>query len=164
MRPLIIERPDLQTTVQRYGYASLTLFGWVLWLYLFVPLLSLGAWVVGGALIYERLLTDLDDPALTEQLIRSLVFIVSFSTAYLLWAFYNYLRWRGPDRRRSAPSVTLDDLSARFPIAPRRIRQLQISSNALVTNSELERLLDPAAEDRSVLLEEGPSHLDDEAA
>ena len=35
MRPLILERPELQTRAQRYGYASLTLACWFLWLYLF---------------------------------------------------------------------------------------------------------------------------------
>ena len=53
MRPLIIERPELQSIVQRYGYVSVTVVCWFLWLYLFVPLLSLGGWFLGGSLVYD---------------------------------------------------------------------------------------------------------------
>ncbi|HEY5647071.1 MAG TPA: poly-beta-1,6-N-acetyl-D-glucosamine biosynthesis protein PgaD [Pseudomonadales bacterium] len=164
MRPLIIERPDLQTAVQRYGYVSLTLFCWFLWLYLFVPLVSLGAWAFGGALVYERLLSNLDNPLLLARLGHYLTFIAAFSAAYLGWAVYNYLRWRGVERRKATQPVSVSDLSHRFHLSERRIRQLQIAPSAIVTTAELEQLLDPTTEDLSALLEDPPEHLDDKAA
>ena len=104
-RPLIIERPDLQTMTQRYGYLSFTFFAWFAWLYLVVPLFSLLAWVAGLNLIYQAMVQDL----LTAELFHMLKVYGSgsaaFSGAYILWAVTSYLRWRNVERRQAAPPV-----------------------------------------------------------
>ena len=164
MRPLIIERPELQSVAQRYGYVSVTLVCWFLWLYLFVPLLSLGGWVLGGSVVYQQLILDLDNPMMIARLSRYLTFIALFAAMYLGWALYNFLRWRGVERRKSVHEVSTDDLSTRFNLDKRRILQLQHASKATVTNDELQRLLDPEIDDMSTLLEGDAGELNQQVA
>jgi poly-beta-1,6-N-acetyl-D-glucosamine biosynthesis protein PgaD len=164
MRPLIIERPELQSVAQRYGYVSVTLVCWFLWLYLFVPLLSLGGWVLGGSLVYEQLILELDNPLMTDRLTKYVSFIAIFSAVYLGWALYNFLRWRGVERRKSVRTVSADDLSTRFNLEKRRIRQLQFASKATVTNDELRHLLNPESNDLSTLLDDDTGKPNSQAA
>jgi biofilm PGA synthesis protein PgaD len=111
MRPLIIERPDLQSQVQRYGYLSVTLICWVLWLYLFVPLLALAAWLLGAGLIYQVMVQDLRVEDLTDLALNYGTGIVALVTVFLTWAVTSYRRFRHADRRR-AP-VPVDDTGIR---------------------------------------------------
>jgi poly-beta-1,6-N-acetyl-D-glucosamine biosynthesis protein PgaD len=164
MRPLIIERPELQSMAQRYGYVSVTVVCWFLWLYLFVPLLSLGGWVLGGSLVYEQLILDLDNPLMTARLTRYLGFILLFSTAYLGWALYNFLRWRGVERRKEVQSVSAEELSKRFELDKKRIRMLQFASVSTVTDDELRRLLSTKTDDPSTEVGDDPEALKHQAA
>ena len=136
MRPLIIERPDLQTAAQRYGYVSLTVICWFVWLYLFVPLLSFAAWAIGGALIYERLLRELTDGNGLERLAGYGYGVAILGAIYLTWAIYNYLRWRGVERRLSSAPVTTDEIAERFGLNRSRVDALRKSSIDVVSIQE----------------------------
>ena len=148
MRPLIIERPDLQTAAQRYGDVSLTFICWIVWLYLFVPLLSLAAWFVGGTLIYERLLPDLtENNNMLERLIGYGFGIAVLGAIYLAWAAYNYLRWRGVDRRLSSSPVTADQIAERFGLSRERIDSLRGASIDVISLEEQAALFGPDSDD-----------------
>ena len=111
-RPLIIERPDLQTFPQRWGYRSVTMLCWLLWLYLFVPVISFIAWVAGLSFAYRILLQDLEVSELWAMVQGYAIGIGVFAGVYLLWAFYSYMRFRNVERRQTAPIVDLQTLAA----------------------------------------------------
>lgn len=147
MRPLIIERPDLQTKAQRYGYAGLTFICWFVWLYLFVPLLSFAAWAFGGVLIYERLVRDLTETNALERLAGYGCGIALLGTMYLAWAIYSYLRWRGVERRLSSSPVTVDQIAERFGMTRERIVALRGASIDVVSPEEQAALFEPDADE-----------------
>jgi biofilm PGA synthesis protein PgaD len=147
MRPLIIERPDLQTAAQRYGYVSLTVICWFVWLYLFVPLLSLAAWAIGGAFIYEKLLLELTEGNGLERLAGYGYGIAILGAVYLAWAIYNYLRWRGVERRLSSTPVTADEIAERFGLSRGRVDALRRSSIDMVSFQEQAALFEPDDDD-----------------
>jgi biofilm PGA synthesis protein PgaD len=51
--PDFIFRSDLQTFMQKSTSALLAAIGWMIWAYLFVPLLSLFAWWLGYRRFYN---------------------------------------------------------------------------------------------------------------
>jgi biofilm PGA synthesis protein PgaD len=109
LRPLIIERPDLQTLAQRYGYLSFTFAAWFLWLYLVVPMLSLLAWAAGLGIIYQAMIQNLATADLIDMLKVYGMGIGLFLAIYLVWAITSLVRWRNVERRQ--PAVPVDDAS-----------------------------------------------------
>lgn len=144
MRPLIIERPELQTRAQRFGSASVTLLCWFLWLYLFLPLLSFVAWVLGATLVYQLMLQNLE----LAELLQLLSFygrgILMLSGAYLLWAVVSYLRFRGIERRRVPPPASLELLAASHHLSTLALRRLRAARRMVVSAEELQRMFPPA--------------------
>jgi biofilm PGA synthesis protein PgaD len=113
---LVIERPDLQGWRQKYGYAVLTFAFWGLYLYLWQPLLSLVLWSFGVGLAYEEMLNRGGFSGLLGLLGSYVAIIAAFSAMFLGWAWINYLRFRGTDRRRAAPAVNSRDLAEFFDV------------------------------------------------
>ncbi|MDZ7668506.1 MAG: poly-beta-1,6-N-acetyl-D-glucosamine biosynthesis protein PgaD [Gammaproteobacteria bacterium] len=147
-RPLVIERPDLQTRAQRYGYLSVTFVCWFLWLYLFVPLLSFVAWALGATVIYQAMLQNLDTAALWRLIQSYGTGIVSLAAIYVLWAFSSYLRFRHADRRGRPPDATDQQLAASHRISAEELQTLRSSRRLVVSADQLQRMFsdDPPAE------------------
>ncbi|MEQ9451775.1 MAG: poly-beta-1,6-N-acetyl-D-glucosamine biosynthesis protein PgaD [Pseudomonadales bacterium] len=136
-RPLIIERPDLQTLSQRWGYRSVTLFCWLLWLYLFVPLLSFLAWLTGLSYAYRLLLQDLDVSELWSMLSFYALGIAILAGTYLLWALYSYLRFRNVERRQGTPLADLETLAASHNLKPEQVQAWQRANKQTIDASIL---------------------------
>ena len=47
MQKLIINKPHLQSKLQRSGAFCVAAFSWLLWLYFLLPLLTLAGWLLG---------------------------------------------------------------------------------------------------------------------
>jgi biofilm PGA synthesis protein PgaD len=140
LRPLIIERADLQSPAQRYGYASATLVCWLLWLYLFVPLLALIAWALGAMLVYQTLIQGLKPEGLQEVLATYGSGIAGLLVIYLSWAIVSFLRFRGVGRRRTAPVATIAELAASHRLTEPALRQLQAAQRLVLSADDLYRL------------------------
>ena len=136
-RPLIIERPDLQTAGQRFGYLSLTFVCWIFWLYLFVPLLSLVAWVLGARTVYEVLLQDLSVSNLVEISTLYGTGIGALTLIYLVWAVSSYLRFRRVDRRAPQAPVSAAQLAASHQLSLESLSTLQSSRRMVIPEQDL---------------------------
>lgn len=105
---LIIRKPELQNGKAKWGYRLLSLIFWLLFI------LTIGIWILsfwwtgkqlGGAANY---LTDL-----TELRFLGLMMLV-MGGGLILWALYNWFRFRGKDRRRHRPPVNPEGLAQYF--------------------------------------------------
>ena len=103
MNPHIIQRPDLQTLRQRFGNSFLTFLFWLIWFYLWIPLLSLVAWAFGVDLFHDEMIVREGLQALIELL--GLYFLVIFLISATLgtWALVNLCRFRVNERRGPRP-------------------------------------------------------------
>jgi len=136
MSPYIIDRPDLQTIRQRFGYSFLTFVFWLIWFYLWIPLISLGGWLFGIDLFYDEMVVRDGLDALIELL--GLYFLVIFliSATLGLWAMVNLWRFRGKNRRGPRPTVNEEQLAEDFNVtsqqvvAWRQCKRLVISHDA----------------------------------
>jgi biofilm PGA synthesis protein PgaD len=145
MRPLIIERPDLQTRLQRYGYLSVTLICWLLWLYLFVPLLSLLAWVLGATLIYQTLLQGLQVEELRAIAVNYGSGILLLAGVFVTWAFTSYLRFREVDRRGPAARVDDERLRRGHHLSAEELSTLRSAQRLVVSADQLARMFAESA-------------------
>lgn len=145
VRPLIIQREDLQTWAQRYGYLSVTFLFWFVWLYLFVPLLALLAWALGATLVYRVMIQGLDAAELVELLKAYGSGAGLLSGSYLLWAVVSWLRFRKVERRRAPAAVTDPALAASHRLTMAELATLRRGSRLVVPADQLDRMFGPDA-------------------
>ncbi|ANJ67207.1 poly-beta-1,6-N-acetyl-D-glucosamine biosynthesis protein PgaD [Halothiobacillus diazotrophicus] len=112
--PEIIHRPDLVTASRKGVMALIATIGWMIWLYLISPLSALFAWWFG----YDRMnLFVLSDPAHTIRTLMLYAMVIAAGGAlFILWAVYNWLRFRRVDRRRVPETATEADIASAFAI------------------------------------------------
>lgn len=141
MRPLIIERPDLQTMAQRASSVGITTICWLVWLYLFVPLASLAAWSFGVVVAYDMLFDEATRGTAAERALTYGKGIAIMTGAFFTWAVYNYLRWQGVERRQPPRQVTTEELADTFRVPVERITDLRSQPVATLSSEELAQML-----------------------
>lgn len=120
--PLIIERPDLQSWRRRFGYAAVTLFFWLFYLYLWQPLLSLVLWTLGVGIAYLQMVELGGFEALLELLISYGLVIVAIALVYIGWAQINYRRFRRREQRINARELRCEETARHFGISVQDLR------------------------------------------
>ncbi len=124
VHPAIIYRPDLQPRGRRAIFSGITLMAWLLWFYLFAPLLSLGAWWFGIDAFREYMLL----PGARNYLLTLTGYAIVIALTFLVifgWSRYNQIRFGGPDRRQGQPPVTTEMMAQRFHVRPVFLERLQ---------------------------------------
>ncbi len=116
--PLIIDRPDLQARPRRWFYWILTLAAWAVWVYLWLPLITLGGWYLGmRSFVHEIVLPDPSAMLVTGGLYLGI--IIALGAALVLWSRYNLKRFGGDDRRRTPEQARDQELREWFNVSPR---------------------------------------------
>lgn len=111
MNELIIERPKLQTIYQKYGSATLTAFFWILWIYIWTPLITLGCWFFGIEFIYTEIFTYTSFKYFIDDIRQYFVAISILCAGLIFWSIYNFLRFRKSTRYKESPAVSLEETS-----------------------------------------------------
>lgn len=135
-RDLIIESPDLQTLWMKYSYSVLTLMFWVLWIYLWIPFVSLVAWLMGFHFFYEHMITLGGYKGFLRLLSWYSIGVALMSGTLIGWARYNLYRFRGREKRKSAPPVTLEDTARFFQIDEEGLAQCRLEKTTVVLYDE----------------------------
>lgn len=134
--PLIIEHPEWQTFRQRTLYALITLAFWVLWAYLWQPLLDFFGWAVGLS-AYRQAGTPQEDYLGLLHLFGIYTLVIAvLGGSLVLWALYNYLRFRGADRRRPRPAVNAADQGLHYTLDPDELRGWQQERRLVIHHDE----------------------------
>ncbi|MDE2584798.1 MAG: poly-beta-1,6-N-acetyl-D-glucosamine biosynthesis protein PgaD, partial [Betaproteobacteria bacterium] len=110
---------------QRTLYGSLTLIFWMAWGYLWTPLLTFAAWAFGLTKSYEHMVTLQGYRGLLHLFGVYLLVIVVMGGSLLVWAFYNYFRFRGIERRRQRPAVDPVMLGEHYHLDPALLAKWQ---------------------------------------
>ena len=115
-QPLIIESPQWQDVRQRMLYGSFTVAFWLLWSYLWLPIVGVLGWVVGiGAAHYHMIILE-GYRGLSALLPLYLLIIASLGGSLVSWAQYNFIRFRGTQRRARSKDVRPDMLATHFGV------------------------------------------------
>ncbi|MEZ5445314.1 MAG: poly-beta-1,6-N-acetyl-D-glucosamine biosynthesis protein PgaD [Gammaproteobacteria bacterium] len=151
MSELVIHRPDLQTLRQRYGYGMATLVLWLAYIYLWVPLATLGAWGLEVGFIHRQLTTLRNVEGLYRLLAVYAVVVLAIGTALIAWARLNLKRFRGMDRRKAPLPVTTREVASAFHISPSVLSFWYLSKSITMQHSANGQVLAPPDTDRAIL-------------
>lgn len=136
MKRLVIERPDLQSPLQRTTTGGLTFIFWLFWIYLWLPLISLAAWWVGISLFRDNLIENSGYQLLFTQL-SWYVFVISLIAFLLIgWARYNLLRFRDKERRKKPMPVDLITHARDFKVDAARLVSWQNARHLVIHHDE----------------------------
>lgn len=124
MNPPIIDRPEGEGRGPRAAWRMLTAVAWLAYLYLWLPLITLIAWIAGARSAYEHLYAH--EQGLHSFLLLVVPVIALICGAVLLgWAEYNRARFRSGERRSSMPSVGDDDVAQALGADAATVRALR---------------------------------------
>jgi biofilm PGA synthesis protein PgaD len=132
--PETIHRPDLQSRVHRNLFALLSTLGWLVWLYLFLPVASVLAWNF-GFIRFNRFVLD-DEARAWHTLAIYTSIIVAAGLVFVLWALYNLIRFRGKDRRASVRPVTTREMAQTFGVAEDLVVRLREAKVVVVHHDD----------------------------
>jgi biofilm PGA synthesis protein PgaD len=132
----LIERPDLQSSRQRTLYGGLTFGFWVLWLYLWVPVLALLAWSLGLQQAYKYMVVFGGYRDVLNLLALYSVVILLLGGGLVVWALYNIIRFRGVEARTAALPVTPAQIALKFGQTTEAVARWQTEQRLYVTHGD----------------------------
>jgi biofilm PGA synthesis protein PgaD len=147
----VIHRPDLQTLRQRYGYGMATLVLWFAYIYLWIPLATLGAWGLELGFIHRQLTTLQNVEGLYRLLAVYAVVVLAIGMALIAWARLNLTRFRGMDRRKAPLPVTTREVASAFHISPSVLSFWYLSKSITMHHSANGQVLAPPDTDHEIL-------------
>ena len=141
MRELIINKPKWQRRRHRVLFGSLTAVFWVAWVYLWMPVLALAGWTLGVRVGYDEMVVRGGFAGVVGLVKVYTLIIALLGGALLAWAYYNYFRFRGIERRRAFPRVTFANLSERYGIAPQMVEKWSHAKRLVVHHNDHGRVV-----------------------
>lgn len=133
--PLVIDNPELQARHKRVVYSAATLMAWSVWMYLWLPLVSLLAWWFGVRVFIRELVV----PETRMLLLTLAVYAIVVAVLALLvvaWSQYNLRRFGRRQRRRAAPSVTDREIAKWFDVPEAVIGAVRAADTQLIRFGE----------------------------
>jgi biofilm PGA synthesis protein PgaD len=113
---LLIDHPRGQGVGRRALFALLTLVAWMAWFSLWLPLITLAAWLFGARATYVELIMDRHRGGWVDLLVVLVIAVVTTSIA-LLWSRYNYQRFHLAKRRQGAAPVALAAMAKKLEVS-----------------------------------------------
>jgi len=148
---LVIHRPDLQTLRQRYGYGMATLVLWLAYIYLWMPLATLGAWGLEFGFIHRQLTTLQNVEGVYRLLAAYAVVVLATGLVLIGWARFNLERFRGMDRRKAPLPVTTREVASAFHVSPSVLSFWYLSKSITMHHSANGQVLAPPDTDHAIL-------------
>lgn len=133
---VIIERPDLQSPLQRATSGGLTFIFWIFWIYLWLPLISLVAWWLGIKFFRENLLDNQGYKILFEHVGFYAAVIGAIAVFLIGWGRYNLARFRDKERRKAVPVVDHLTHARDFKIDPQQLTVWQVTKHLTIHHDE----------------------------
>lgn len=136
MKDLILDSPSMQTLWQRYSSVIITFVFWVLWFFLWVPVITAIAWYLGLHLTYFEMFEMDGFKAVIQDFLAFLKVVALLGGSLAVWAGYNFLRFRGKDRRKAVSPVNVEEVASYFKLDPGLVLEQQKTKLLTVTFSE----------------------------
>lgn len=133
---LHIDTPHLLSRRRRLSDAVVTGLMWILYSYLWAPLISLIAWLLGFEFAYDVMIRAGGIHTLQEALWLYGIVVVCILLVVTAWSMINRHRFGGHDRRQSGALVGNDELSEFFELDHETVRCMQSARNIGVLLSE----------------------------
>jgi biofilm PGA synthesis N-glycosyltransferase PgaC len=136
LKPPIIDRADLQTLGQRSVSGVLTTVFWLLWAYLWLPLLALIAWALGLEQAYKYMIVEGGYWEVLRLLGIYTVVILLMGGSLVGWATYNILRYGKRGTRSGNPGQPIEEVARYFRQGPLAVAAWRQSQRIYVHHDE----------------------------
>ncbi|HVY63504.1 MAG TPA: poly-beta-1,6-N-acetyl-D-glucosamine biosynthesis protein PgaD [Gammaproteobacteria bacterium] len=127
-----IDAPDLLTPKQRVRDTLMTAGMWGAYLYLWVPLISLFAWLLGFEFAYDVMVRAGGARDLVHVLKMFGVAIALIFVVVTAWSYSNRARYRGRNRRHAGPVVPDESMARHFGMEAAALEQLRSARRVAV--------------------------------
>jgi biofilm PGA synthesis protein PgaD len=129
---LIIEKPELQSNIHRYGWGSVTFIFWMIYIYLWLPLITLVAWWFGAKLFNLQMIQLEGYKGLLGNLGLYTIIIVVISLILIGWAELDRMRFKDKLRRLVNNTVTVEEIAKKYNMHEHELTQLRQKKSMLV--------------------------------
>ena len=141
---LIIEAPELQSHVQRYGWSSVTLFFWMLYIYLWLPFITFLAWWIGLKILHRQIIELHGYEGVIDKLGLYSMIVIILSIALIGWARVENYRFKDSIRRVGRSSVSVGEIAKVFSLQESQLARLMQKQSVIVYFSEEGKLIEIA--------------------
>ena len=142
MKDLIIDTPSIQTQWQRFSSVIFTFIFWVLWFFIWIPLVTAFAWYLGFDLIYFEMFQTDGYKALVDEFFRFMRVVLLLGGSLALWAAYNYYRFRGKKRRGAPAQVSSKEMAEYFEVKEAELHENQQAKYVSVSFDETGKIIE----------------------
>ena len=133
---LIIDRPELQSNAHRYGWSSVTFIFWVLYIYLWLPFITLVAWWIGAEFFNLHIIQLSGYSGVIEKLGLYAAIILVISVVLIGWAKIEHLRFKDKPRRKGGTAVTVAEVAKIYNLDENQLIQLRQEKSVVVHFSD----------------------------
>jgi biofilm PGA synthesis protein PgaD len=133
---LIIEKPELQSNIHRYGWGSVTFIFWMIYIYLWLPLITLVAWWFGAKLFNLHMIQLEGYVGLLNNLGLYSVIIFVISLILIGWAELDRMRFKDKLRRLGNNTVSVAEIAQKYNMQEHELTQLRQKKSMLVHFSD----------------------------
>ncbi|GFZ98335.1 poly-beta-1,6-N-acetyl-D-glucosamine biosynthesis protein PgaD [Dyella caseinilytica] len=131
----IINHPEYQKPFQRALFTVITMVAWTLWISLWLPLITLIAWLLGLQDVYVKL--GLNHPFRAANDFGQVLQVAVIAALSLgSWAFYNRMRFAGKQKRRANRFVDIAEMAPALDASVRTAQHLRASRRSVVHFSD----------------------------
>ena len=132
----ILETPKLQTLRLKYSSALLTLIFWIIWFYLWVPLITIAGWWFQIRFFQKELIMVEGFEAFIQALPTFIGTTLALTGTLALWALYNFSRFKGMDRRKPLAPIQKSDFLQLLNISEAELDAAQSNKISTIIISE----------------------------
>lgn len=124
---LIIDKPELQTPRQRVLFGAATVAAWVMWIYLWLPIITLVGWYFGVLRFRDVMITNSGALHFAQVLGWYALIILAICGSLVCWALYNWARFHDARRRVIDPAaVSGDEMVERTHVSGEELARAQL--------------------------------------
>ncbi|WP_233843105.1 poly-beta-1,6-N-acetyl-D-glucosamine biosynthesis protein PgaD [Dyella sp. 2HG41-7] len=128
---LVINRPERQPTLHRTFFAIITIVAWTMWVSLWLPVLTLIAWLLGLGDMYKQLgLIHPLHAANNLSMIVTVAVICALSIGS--WSQYNRIRFSGKQRRRGNRTLDIAEMAPALATSVETARHLRAKRRSVI--------------------------------
>lgn len=115
----------------------LTLIMWGIYIYLWIPLITFGAWLVGFERFYEIMIVYGGLDVVMDLLDWYALVIFMIAICVVSWSGINYRRFHNRDRRYAAAATRAGEISEFFNVSETEVDRARTSRRLLIELDEL---------------------------
>jgi len=110
---------------------------WGIYIYLWIPLITFGAWLVGFERFYEIMIVYGGSDVVMNLLDWYALVILIIAVCIVSWLGINYRRCHNNDRRYAAPATRAREINEFFNISETEVDRARTSRRLLIELDEL---------------------------